>query len=461
AEKLRKPLVVLEPLRSDYPWASNRVHSFILDGMAENACQFEGSGVFYYPFVEFEPNAGKGLLHAMAAHACVVLTDDFPCFFLPRMVAAAAQQVPVRMEAIDSNGLLPLRASDHSFSTAYAFRRFLQKNLPLHLLEFPNSNAMANATFPATKGLPRGITGRWPRVSAKLLNGNRSFLAKMPINHKIPPVAVRGGTTTAQAHLKEFLRNKLHGYLEERNEPEQSATSGLSPYLHFGHISSHQIFAEITKLEGWSPDNLALRATGSRTGWWGISQVAEAFLDQLITWRELGFNFCLLRKDYDQFESLPTWTQKTLSEHADDPRLYRYGLEEFENARTHDPLWNAAQTQLVQEGRIHNYLRMLWGKKILEWTRSPAKALEVMVKLNNKYALDGRDPNSYSGIFWCLGRYDRPWGPERPVFGTVRYMSTINTVRKLHVEEYFRKYAPNQQNRKIEMDRRTRRKARR
>jgi deoxyribodipyrimidine photo-lyase len=175
-----------------------------------------------------------------------------------------------------------------------------------------------------------------------------------------------------------------------------------------------------------------------------MSAGAEAFLDQVITWRELGFNCCHMRKDYDQYESLPVWARNTLKDHEKDARTARYGLEELEGARTHDPLWNAAQTQLVTEGRIHNYLRMLWGKKIIEWTRSPREALRVMIELNNRYALDGRDPNSYSGIFWCLGRYDRPWGPERPIFGTVRYMSSANTARKLHLKTYLRKYSPEQ-----------------
>jgi deoxyribodipyrimidine photo-lyase len=459
AEKLRKPIVVLEALRCDYRWASDRMHNFLLDGLAENACRFEGTGILHYPFVEFEPKAGKGLLRAMAAHACVLVTDDFPCFFLPNMVAAAAEQVVVRMEAVDSNGLLPLRASDQAFSTAYAFRRFLQKNLPVHLMQIPNSNAMANATIPAAKEIPREIAARWPKTSAKLLNSDRGFLAKIPINHDVSPVAACGGSTAAQKRLREFFRNKLNAYQEDRNEPRRDSTSGLSPYLHFGHISAHQIFSEVTAHEGWSADHLALHATGSRDGWWGASKAAEAFLDQLITWRELGFNFCRQRKDYDKFSSLPEWALKTLGQHARDERSHIYTLVEFERAATHDPLWNAAQTQLVREGRIHNYLRMLWGKKILEWTPSPVEALEVMMELNNKYALDGRDPNSYSGICWCLGRYDHPWGPERPVFGTVRYMSSTNTVKKLDVEEYLRKYAPNQRNRKTEERQRSQRTA--
>jgi deoxyribodipyrimidine photo-lyase len=184
------------------------------------------------------------------------------------------------------------------------------------------------------------------------------------------------------------------------------------------------------------------RRDAGRGGFWGMSAPVEAFLDQLITWRELGFNACFYREDYDRYESLPEWSRRTLEGHATDPRPEPYTLSELEEARTSDELWNAAQTQLVREGRIHNYLRMLWGKKILEWSPSPHDALDRMIRLNNKYALDGRDPNSYSGIFWVLGRYDRAWGPRRPIFGTVRYMSSANTARKLHVREYLERYSP-------------------
>ena len=440
-EKLHKPLVVLEALRCGYPWASDRIHRFALDGMAENACWFEGTDVLYYPYLEPTPNAGKGLLAALASRACVVVTDEFPCFFLPHMVASAARQVPGLMEVVDSNGLLPLRQAEQPFSAAFAFRRFLQRELPRHLAEFPKANALLHAKLPKTKALPPEVVKRWPKASARLLNSGNRVLTGISLDHEIHPVVTRGGSTPAQVLLRDFLRNKLGTYADARNQPEQRATSELSPYLHFGHISVHQVFSEITGQQAWSPDHLALRATGSRTGWWGLSQATEAFLDQVVIWRELGLNFCQTRNDYDQFESLPAWALKTLRLHARDQRSHVYTLEKFERAKTHDPLWNAAQTQLVREGRIHNYLRMLWGKKILEWTRSPMKALEIMVELNNKYALDGRDPNSYNGIFWCLGRYDRPWGPERPVFGTVRYMSSENTARKFNIREYVRKYS--------------------
>ena len=440
AEKLQKPLVILEALRCGYPWASDRTHRFVIDGMAENACWFEGTDVLYYPYLELVPNAGKGLLAAMASRACIVVTDDFPCFFLPRMVASAARRVAVLMEVVDSNGMLPIRYAVQAFPTAYAFRRFLQRELPRHLTDHPKANALLKAKLPKAKPLPPEITKRWPKASPRLLNSGVAVLAEIPLDHRIPPVETRGGNTAAQALLRNFLRNRLPAYPEARNEPAQRGTSELSPYLHFGHISVHQIFSEITSQEGWSLDRLAVRATGSRSGWWGTSQAAEAFLDQVITWRELGFNCCQMRKGYDQFESLPAWALKTLRQHARDERSHVYSVEKFERAETHDALWNAAQTQLLREGRIHNYLRMLWGKKIIEWTRTPQKALEIMEDLNNKYALDGRDPNTYSGIFWCLGRYDRPWGPERPVFGTVRYMSSENTARKFNIREYIRKY---------------------
>jgi deoxyribodipyrimidine photo-lyase len=192
--------------------------------------------------------------------------------------------------------------------------------------------------------------------------------------------------------------------------------------------------------EGWLGD-LPLRATGAKAGWWGVSAPAERFLDELVTWRELGFNLTSKRADYAAFESLPDWARRSLEHHADDPRDFVYTSDAFERAQTHDPLWNAAQRQLMVEGRIHTYLRMLWGKKILEWSPTPREALTTLVELNNKYALDGRDPNSYSGIFWVLGRYDRPWHPERPVFGVVRYMSSANTARKMRVKNYLRRFA--------------------
>jgi deoxyribodipyrimidine photo-lyase len=440
--KLGRPLLILEALRVDYPWASDRLHRFVLDGMADTARRLAPSPVTYYPYVEPARGAGKGLVRALGRQAAVCVTDDFPAFMLPRMVAAAARQVPVRFEAVDSNGLLPLRATDRAFPTAHGFRRFLQRTLPAHLAEFPSARPLARRRLPVLPGLPKDVTARWPAAGPDLLRGTATTLAALPIDHAVAVVETRGGTTAAHAALNRFLERRLARYDERRNQPEEEVTSGLSPYLHFGHLSAHEIFAAVARAEGWSARDLATRADGRRRGWWGMGQAAEAFLDQLVTWRELGFNMCAHRKDHDRFASLPDWARRTLGRHARDRRPVLYTPRQLEAAGTHDPLWNAGQVQLAREGRLHNYIRMLWGKKILEWSRRPEDALAVMIDLNNKYALDGRDPNSSSGIFWVLGRYDRPWGPERPVFGTVRYMSSENTARKLRVRGYIERYAP-------------------
>ena len=444
AVKLRKPLVIFEPLRIGYRWASERLHRFVIDGMADNAARIadaKNPGVLYFPYVEPAPDADKGLLAALAERACVVVTDDYPAFFLPRMVSAVAPRLPVRLEQVDSNGLFPIRATDRVFTTAFSFRGFLQKELRPHLEQFPQPDPLANVKLPSLKSLPAEVTRRWPPVSAKLLAGDAAELAALPIDHTVRVVQQRGGPHAARKRLIRFLDQHLAHYTENANQPDEDARSGLSPYLHFGHISPHEIFDELMTRERWTPARLAKKSGGKREGWWGASPGAESWLDEFITWRELGFNMTAHRDDYHQYESLPDWAQATLQKHARDRREHVYTLDEFAAAATHDPLWNAAQTQLVREGRIHNYLRMLWGKKILEWTATPRDALDVMIELNNRYALDGRDPNSYSGIFWVLGRYDRPWGPERPIFGTVRYMSSQNTVKKLNIRQYLAKYS--------------------
>jgi len=442
AEAFRKPLLIFEALRVDYPWASDRIHRFVLDGMADNARLCASYGVTYFPYVEPRHNADKGLLATLAEDACAVVTDDFPCFFLPRMVASAAKRLSVLLEAVDSNGLLPIHATERVAPRAFDFRRYLQRELPKHLTQFPEAEPLRHRTLPAPARLSKRVLAKWPKASEDLLSGSGDGLKALPIDHDVKPASCRGGSETALPRMKEFLDKRFRRYAEDRNDPDHHATSGLSPYLHFGHLSAHEVFARIAQKEKWRPEKLSLRATGSREGWWNMSSDAEAFLDQLATWRELGYNFAAHRPDYHLYESLPEWARKTLQKHARDEREYVYSLEEFEAAATHDPLWNAAQTQLVREGVIHNYLRMLWGKKIIEWARTAPEALQIMIHLNNKYGLDGRDPNSYSGIFWVMGRYDRPWGPERPIFGTVRYMSSANTMRKVSVENYLRKYDP-------------------
>ncbi|MGC9028520.1 MAG: deoxyribodipyrimidine photolyase [Desulfomonilaceae bacterium] len=441
AETLKKPLVILEALRADYKWASDRLHRFVIEGMRDNWLRLKNSKALYYPYIEMQVNAGKGLLSELAHRACVVVADDFPCFFLPRMLSAAALQVPVLLEKVDANGLLPMQEADQAFLRAFDFRRFLQKRILPHLFTPPEPDPVASLSMRAYPDMLSYLHERWQPAYRFLDDVVSLDLSRLPIDHSVPPAETAGGCERATATLRTFLRHSLSEYDVLRNHPDDDATSGLSPYLHFGQISVHQIFQEVAQHEGWSPDRLAPQTAGKRSGWWGMSAGAEAFLDELVTWRELGYNMCRFRKDYDAFESLPEWAKETLEKHTLDTRPYLYSLQQLENAETHDELWNAAQNQLRREGKIHNYLRMLWGKNILAWTPSPREALHVMIHLNNKYALDGRNPNSYTGILWCLGRYDRPWGPERPIFGKVRYMSSQSTKQKVRVSTFIRKYA--------------------
>lgn len=435
-----KPLIVLEALRTGYPWASDRIHRFVLQGMSDNRDSFSDSPIRYYPYVEPSAGDGAGLLEALASQAVAVVTDDFPCFFLPRMVSQVADRLDVAMEAVDSNGIVPMTATDKVFARAYDFRRWLQKNLQPFLSESPQANPLRSKDLPSKAAVPADILKRWPEAPAAMLRAEPEELASLPIDHSVPPASFDGGTTAAAKTVNRFFKNRFERYADERNNPDDEAASGFSPYLHFGHLSAHEVLNQIVKREEWSESQLAEKANGAREGWWGMSKTAESFLDELITWRELGYNMCVHRDDYDQYDSLPDWAKETLAAHESDTREHTYSLDQFERADTHDEIWNAAQRQLVREGRMHNYMRMLWGKKILEWSPQPQDALATMIELNNKYAVDGRNPNSYSGIFWVLGRYDRAWGPERPVFGKIRYMSSDNTARKLKLKSYLKEY---------------------
>jgi deoxyribodipyrimidine photo-lyase len=440
ARQLDRPLVVLEALRCDYRWASDRIHAFVLQGMQANSEAFAGTGVFYYPYVEREPRAGRGLLRALGESACAVVTDDVPGAFFEELRAAAAGQVSVALEAVDSNGLLPVRATERVFARAYDFRRFLQRNLAPFLEEPPQEDGLAGMRLRPLAALPAEIVERWPAADPELLCAQSSVLARLPLDHSVRPVESCGGSAEARRVLHVFTEERLERYAELRNQPMEPGASDLSPYLHFGHISPHEILAAVAAREGWTPASLQSLRSGARLGWWGMSEEAESFLDQLVTWRELGLNFAAHRDDIERYSSLPDWARNTLEAHAGDTRPHAYTRRQFESAETHDPVWNAAQTELLESGRMHNYLRMLWGKKILHWSVTPEAALETMLELNNRHALDGRDSNSCSGIFWVLGRYDRAWGPEREVFGKIRYMSSKNTQRKLRMRKYLERW---------------------
>jgi deoxyribodipyrimidine photo-lyase len=441
ARSLGKGLVVLEAVRCHYPYASDRFHAFLIEGMADNALSFGRCRVRYLPYVEPHPDAGKGLFEALAARACLVVTDDSPVHHLRRTVDGAAAKVQVAVEKVDSNGILPMAASDRVFGTAHDFRRAAQKILTAHLLESPLAAPLDGVMLKPAPLLSPEIAQRWPAAEVSKLAADRTRLGVFPIDHGVSPVAQRGGCRAARQVLKTFLEARLERYEEGRNHPDDDATSELSAYLSYGHISAHEVLAGLAKREAWTVDRLADRSDGSRAGWWGMSPAAEAFLDELVIWRELGYNFAAKRDDVNDYESLPNWARSSLAAHAGDAREHMYTLDQLQAMETHDEVWNAAQRQLVREGRIHGYLRMLWGKKILEWSPTPQDALERMLHINDRWALDGGNPNSSSGITWCLGRYDRPWAPERAIYGTIRYMSSSATVKKLRMKEYLSRFA--------------------
>lgn len=442
AREHQRPLVILEAVRMGYRWASDRMHRFIIDGMIDNHQQAEKYGVTYLAYVERQRGDGHGLARSLATHACATITDDFPCFFHPALYGSVVRKWPAYVELVDSNGILPMRVADRTFTVAHSYRRYMQKVVAAEFPQFPAMDPFRGPPLPRLEKLPAEISKSWKFDSANQLA--KLDLATLPIDHSVAPTQDRGGRVAGLDLLNRFAGRRIGEYAEARNEPEQQGSSGLSPYLHFGHISPHEVFESISgSVPKWSLEKIG-KPNGKMDGFWNMEPNAEAFMDQLMTWREIGFNMCSREPDYDRYESLPSWAQKTLSDHEGDARPQVYDLEQFEAANTHDELWNAAQRQLVREGRIHNYLRMLWGKKILHWSRSPREALDVMIELNNKYALDGRDPNSYSGIFWVLGRYDRAWGPERPIFGKIRYMTSESTRSKYSVKQYLQRYAADQ-----------------
>jgi deoxyribodipyrimidine photo-lyase len=264
--------------------------------------------------------------------------------------------------------------------------------------------------------LRRGPPSRSPATLD--LDDIPAVVRDLGVDPGVPPVeGVAGGAGEAARRLATFLERGLARYDRDRNDPSLQGQSGLSPYLHFGHISPLQIALAIGRRRG--P---------------GVA----AFLEELIVRRELSMNFTHFNAGYDRLECLPAWCRATLHQHARDPRSIRYSPAELEQARTHDPYWNAAQTEMVRTGRMHGYMRMYWGKKILEWMERPADAYSEALRLNNRYQLDGRDPNGFAGVAWCFGKHDRPW-TERPVFGMVRYMNAAGLERKFDMDAYVRR----------------------
>lgn len=420
-----KPLVVLEALRVGYRWANDRHHRFIMSGMAHNREVLEQAGVTVVSYVEPEGDADKGLLAALAGRAVAVVTDLWPSFFVPRMQASAADDVDCAMIAVDGIGCLPMACTDRAYPTAHGLRRHLQRTLP-DVLWFPDLEPLEH--YRSGRAALGDVVDRWSSAES---------VDALPIDHGVAPVG-RGGEAAGQEVVARFLESRLPRYDDDRRDLDDDASSGLSPYLHYGHVSAAEVVRRLLEQEGWEPDQF--RNTKGSRGWWGVSEAAESFLDEIVTWRDVGHVFAFHRPDdYDTFRSVPDWARQTLAEHAGDPREIVHP-EALEAAESPDPLWNAAQRQLLREGHIHNAVRMLWGKLVIAWSKTPGQAFETLTHLNNKYALDGRDPNSASGIAWVFGRHDRAWGPERPIYGKVRYMTSKSTGSKLRNKAWLERF---------------------
>ncbi|HEX6648625.1 MAG TPA: hypothetical protein VF075_03775 [Pyrinomonadaceae bacterium] len=408
ANERRMPLVVYEGLTFDYPWASDRFHTFILEGVAEKQVEFSERGIRYVFYLQRNKRDPKHTVARLARQAALLVTDDYPCFITPNHNARIARlNLPVY--AVDANGMAPLSAFPKEEYAAYTIRPKINRLLP----DLPRT--IVKPRLDVQKPALDVDCPETPAVNIA------NLVSQCDIDHTVRPSNLyRGGTQAGRKRLKHFVRNILPHYEETRNEPSIDGTSRLSPYLHFGFLSIQEVV------------NAVERANAPK-------RAKEAFMEQAIVRRELSFNLTRHNPNYDSLKSLPGWALKTMRDHATDPRPELLDEEKIETAETYDELWNAAQRELVSTGLLHNYVRMLWGKRVIEWQRSYETAFELLVHLNNKYALDGRDPNSYAGILWCFGKHDRPW-PEREIFGTLRYMSSKSMARKFRAADYIKSF---------------------
>ena len=439
ANKLDKPLLILEGLNLDYPWACDRFHAFIMQGMKENMEFAQENDLNFYSFVERETAQAKGLFYTLAENAAVVISDEYPVFVTRLHNERVADRINVPYICIDSNGIIPLGVTEKDPYSAYLFRKIMQKHFREGYENPPEENPIGDLKNRSKIELGNDFEAKYPRAN-ELYEDIESAVVEFPIDHSVSILDWKGTRAYALNKLADFNRSTVYDYGDERNHPDAKKTSELSAWLHYGKISEYEIVKSVFDKQpaNWSLDDLTPNG-GKNMDFFNGNDSIQGFLDEVITWREVGFHFAHHRPDYDHFDSLPNWALTTMREHEEDERDYIYSLEEFEFSKTHDEIWNAAMTQLRETGIIHNYLRMLWGKKVIEWTPNHRTALDYLIELNNKYSIDGRDPNSYSGIFWCFGRFDRAW-TERPVFGKLRFMSSDSTRKKVKLKAYLSKF---------------------
>ena len=400
ANVLGKPVVVFFAPVPFYPRANLRHYRFLTDGIPDIAESLADRNI---GFVLRRFPEHSLLKFCAEVRSAMVVGDENPMREPERWRQKAANQLSIPLWTVDADVIVPWKLLEKEQYSAHIIRPRLQAQLGRYLV--------------AARNLRAHVGWRKPEELAAL-TPEFDITKDWPLNTSTGPVSgLRGGTREAMRLLGDFIKNGLATYSSRRNKPEMSGTSRLSAYLHFGHISPATVALAAQKAEAPAADK-------------------DAFLDQVITWRELAVNMVRFNPNYDNFECGEPWAHRTLAQHANDDRPVLYNESQLEHAETHDPLWNAAQLQMVTKGWMHNYMRMYWGKKILEWSRSPAQAFHTAVELNDRYELDGRDPNGYAGIAWSIvGKFDRPWF-ERPIFGQIRYMSGASTGKKFDSQKY-------------------------
>ena len=401
ADALGKPVVVFFAPVPFYPRANLRHYAFLAQGVPDMARALAAKGVGFV----LRPYPRHSLIRfCEEVRPCLVVGDENPLQEPGRWRKVAAERLRVPLWTVDADVIVPSRLLLKEQYAARTIRPRINALLPAFLEE-------------PEEPRPRK---RWrPPPDVESLPPSAPWLDAFPAARDAWPVdSFTGGTKAGLAALDRFLREGLTGYATRRNDPSAAGTSRLSPYLHFGHLGPRSVA-------------LAVKNAGAPAG------DREAFLEEMVVRRELAINYAAFNPACDALEGCEPWALKTLREHAADPRPHLYGPDELEAGETHDPLWNAAQHQMVRTGWMHGYLRMYWAKKLLEWTPSPGEAFETAVRLNDRYELDGRDPNGYAGIAWAIGgKHDRPWPPRKPVLGLIRPMTEKGCRRKFDVDGY-------------------------
>ena len=405
ANRLSLPAIVVFGLTDGYPEANLRHFRFMLEGLADAWQALRKRGIQ----LVMRLGSPERVALEQADRAALLVCDAGYLRHQRQWRQTVARQAPCRVIEVEGDVVVPVTVA--SVKAEYAARTF-RPRVRKHIDDFL---WLPRSPKPERSSLEIGIDGLDP-------NDIDGLLARLDLDRSVPPVnhLFKGGTTEANRRLKDFLASHLGHYEANRNQPQTDYISHMSPYLHFGQIS---------------PVRLALAVRDTKSG--GPAD-RDSFLEELIVRRELAANFVYYTKDYYSFACLPEWALRTLNDHAADPRPHLYTREELEAADTHDPYWNAAMREMKHTGFMHNYMRMYWGKKILEWSASPTEAFSTTLAINNKYLLDGRDPNSHAGVAWVFGKHDRAWF-ERPIFGKIRFMAAGGLERKCDIKAYCHK----------------------